>query len=163
MLVAHYIGPPKPGIPAWVGWHLTVLAQKSPHDRCTHTEAIHAVHDDGTVTIASSSIADRGVRTKRVRLTAEHWIITDVPQWDVSLSVEWFAQSIANRVRYDVRGALATMLPGREDGGKVFCTEAVLAPFVKAPHYYTPALGLSLCLSIGREVNLLNETLETMQ
>lgn len=149
MLVAHYIGPPKAGIPAWVGWHLTVWAQKSPHDRCTHTEAIHAAHDDGTVTIASSSIADRGVRTKRVKLNPDHWVITEVPQWNVALSIQYFKHAIRDQVKYDIRGALATLLPGRQDAKRVFCTEAVLAPFIQAPHYYTPALCLSLCLSIG--------------
>ena len=44
------------------------------------------------------------------------------------------------------------MLPGKEESNKVFCTEAVLAPFVLASHYYTPALGLSLCLSLGQDV-----------
>ena len=152
MLIAHYIGPPKSGIAASAGWHLTVLAQKAPFDYCTHTEAIHAVHGDGSVTIASSSIADRGVRTKRTKLTLEHWIITDVPQWDVSKSTQYFAQALENHVQYDFMGALATMLPGHHDGNKVFCTEAVLAPFVQAPHYYTPALCLSLCLSVGKQL-----------
>ena len=116
MLIAHYIGPPKPGLAAWIGWHLTVLAQKAPYDLCTHTEAIHALHADGTSTIASSSLADKGVRIKR--------------------------------------GALAPVLPGRHDDNKVFCTEAVFAPFVQAPHYFSPALGLSLCLSIGKQVEI---------
>jgi hypothetical protein len=103
MLIAHYIGPPKSGIAASAGWHLTVLAQKAPFDYCTHTEAIHAVHGDGSVTIASSSIADRGVRTKRTKLTLEHWIITDVLQWDVSKSTQYFAQAIENHVISGVR------------------------------------------------------------
>jgi hypothetical protein len=151
MLVAHYIGPAKPGLAAWIGWHLTVLAQKSPFDLCTHTEAIHAVHEDGSVTIASASLADKGVRLKeRVKLNPEHWIITDVPQWDVSKSVTWFQQAIKDGLEYDKRGALATMLPGRQNSKKVFCTEAVLAPFMQAPHYYTPSLCLDLCLSIGQ-------------
>lgn len=154
MLIAHYIGPAKPGLLAWIGWHGIVLGQKAPYDRCTHTEAIHAVHDDGTVTIASSSIVDKGVRTKRVRLNPDHWIITDVPAWDVLASVEWFERAIAGGMRYDSRGALATLLPGRQDPARVFCTEAVLAPFVMAPHYYTPAMGLALCLSLGKPCSL---------
>lgn len=149
MLIAHYIGPPKKGLASKFGHYLTVLAQKGPYDQCTHTEAIHAVHGDGTVTIASSSIADKGVRVKRAKLNPGHWVITDVPQWGVGLSVAYFEQAIKNRVRYDMRGAIATMLPGKHEGHKVFCTEAVLAPFVQAPHYYSPAMGLALCLSIG--------------
>lgn len=153
MLVAHYIGPAKPGLLAHLGWWAIRTGQKAPFDDATHTEAIHAVHRDGTFTIASSSLEDKGVRVKeRVRLTPGHWIVTDVPMWDVELSKAWFAAAIARGVRYDKRGALATMLPGKEDDTKVFCTESVLAPFVLASHYYTPALGLSLCLSLGTDV-----------
>ncbi len=152
MIIAHYTGPAKPGVLARIGWHCTVLAQKGPYDLCTHTEAIHAVHDDGTVTMASSSLMDKGVRRKAAKLNPAHWVITDVPEWDVQQSIDYFDAAISAGVRYDKRGALATMLPGKEDAHKVFCTEAVLAPFVRAPHYYSPALGLSLCLSIGRDV-----------
>ena len=152
MLIAHYIGPAKPGIAARLGWWLTVTGQKAPYDYCTHTEAIHEVHGGGVFTIASSSIVDRGVRVKRAALRPGHWLITDVPQWDVERSRQWFADATDVGMQYDKRGALATMLPGRQDNKKAFCTEAVLDPFVKAPHYYTPAMGLSLCLSMGFDV-----------
>lgn len=153
MLVAHYIGPAKKGLLAKIGWNLTVIGQKSPFDRCTHTEAIHSVNDDGTFTIASSSIQDKGVRVKeRVQLTPSNWVITDVPIWNVEDSVRWFSSAIDRGVEYDKRGALATLLPGKEDSSKVFCTEAVLIPFVQAPHYFSPALSLALCLSIGNDV-----------
>ena len=151
MLIAHYIGPAKPGILAHIGWHFIVLGQKGPHDRCTHTEAIHAVHEDGTVTIASSSLVDKGVRVKeRVLLNPGHWIITDMPMWDVAKSVAYFDEAIAAGVRYDKHGALATLLPGKQRGDKVFCTEAVFAPFIPDAHYFTPAAGLALCLGLGR-------------
>lgn len=152
MLIAHYIGPAKPGLLARLGWWAVRVGQKAPYDDCTHTEAIHADFGGGVFCIASSSLADRGVRTKAAELTPGHWIITDVPQWPVERSIAWFADAIAAGVRYDKRGALATLLPGKQDADKVFCTEAVLAPFVQAPHYYSPALGLSLCLSLGRDV-----------
>ena len=152
MLIAHYVGSAKPGFLPWLGWHATVLVQKSPYGQCTHTEAIHALHDDGTVTIASSSIHDKGVRRKQTALTAGNWVITDVPQWDVRRSIDWFDAAIAKGMRYDMTGALATYLPGHEDDDKVFCTESVLAPFIKAAHYYGPAIGLSICLSLGTDV-----------
>lgn len=153
MLIAHYIGPAKPGVLARIGWWAITTAQKSPFGHCTHTEAIHAVHGDGLFDIASSSLMDKGVRVKRqARLQPERWVLTDVPAWDVRQSVDWFDAAIKAGVSYDSRGALATMLPGRQDASTVFCTEAVLSPFVVAPHYYSPALGLSLCLSIGRDV-----------
>ncbi len=152
MLTAHYIGPARPGLKARLGWWAIRTGQKAPYDDCTHTEAIHALHADGSVTIASSSLADHGVRTKQARLAAGRWIVVDVPAWDVALSVEFFAKAIAQRQGYDTFGAGATVLPGKHKAGKLFCTEAVLSPFVAAPHYYTPALGLSLCLSFGTDV-----------
>jgi hypothetical protein len=152
MLIAHYVGPAKPGILPWIGWQLTVLGQKGPHDRCTHTEAVHEVHGDGTVTIASSSLHDKGVRTKRTALNRDNWVITDVPMWDVQESIDFFAEAISRGVQYDKRGALATLLPGNQDARKLFCTESVLAPFVDSAHYFSPALGLALCLSLGRDV-----------
>lgn len=153
MLIAHYIGPAKPGLAAHIGWHLTVLGQKGPHDRCTHTEAIHHVHEDSTVTIASSSLVDKGVRIKeRVRLTPGHWVITDMPMWDVRKSVLWFDRAIRFGMRYDKHGALATLLPGKQRSDEVFCTEAVFAPFIPDAHYFTPAAGLALCLGLGRDV-----------
>jgi hypothetical protein len=152
MMIAHYIGPPKPGVLAYLGWWAIRTGQKGPFDHCTHTEAIHDYHGANTFTIASSSLHDKGVRIKRATLTPGHWIITQVPIWPVQKSQRWFEQAIARRMQYDKRGALATMLPGKQDDDKVFCTESVLAPFVHAPHYYQPAQGLSLCLSLGRDV-----------
>jgi hypothetical protein len=151
MLTAHYVGPARPGLAAYLGWHATVWAQKGPYDFCTHTEAIHHQFTDGTVTIASSELHE-GARTKRCALNAENWIVVDVPAWDVRESVQFFQAAIACGTLYDKRGALATMLPGRHSEDKLYCTEAVLSPFVRAPHYYTPAMGLALCLSIGTDI-----------
>lgn len=96
MLIAHYIGPAKPVWMAHLGWWAIHTGQKGPFDDATHTEAIHAVHGDGTFTIASSSLDDKGVRVKeRVRLTPGHWIVTDVPMWDVELSKAWYRCSIS--------------------------------------------------------------------
>ncbi len=152
MLIAHYIGPAKPGALAYLGWWAIRLGQKGPYSEVTHTEAIHQLHTDGSLTIASSSLADNGVRIKRTHLTPGHWIITDVPEWRTQASVDWFERAIKTGMRYDKRGALATMLPGNQQDDKVFCTEAVLSPFMCAPHYYSPSLGLSLCLSLGHDV-----------
>ncbi len=152
MLVAHYIGPPKPGLAAHAGWWLIRLAQKAPYATVTHTEAIHELHGDGSVTMASSSVADHGVRRKRAVLTPQNWLITDVPAWDVRASVEFFDAAIAKREAYDFFGAAAAMLPGRQKTDRLFCTEAVLAPFVPASHYFAPAPGLAICLGHGRDV-----------
>jgi hypothetical protein len=152
MLTAHYTGPARPGLTNRFGWWLIRTGQKAPYDFCTHTEAIHELHADGRVTIASSSLADKGVRTKRVRLTPGSWVVVDVPAWDVQASIEFFADAVAKRQGYDYVGAGATMLPGKQKAGRLFCTEAVLAPFVPASHYFTPAQGLAICLGHGRDV-----------
>ena len=152
MLTAHYIGPAKPDFLSRLGWWLTRTGQKEPYSRVTHTEAIHALYDDGSVLVASSSVADRGVRVKRVVLDAPNWIIVDVPGWEVQKSIDYFACQIAAGTGYDLLGAAASLLPGKEKGDKLFCTEAVLAPFVPAPHYYFPAVGLSTCLGLGEDV-----------
>lgn len=149
MLTAHYVGPAKPGVLAYLGWWLIRLGQKAPYSACTHTEAIHEVHSDGSVTMASSSLMDKGVRRKTCKLNPAHWVIVDVPGWDVRDSVRYFEDAIARGIKYDKRGALATMLPGKESASKVFCTESVLKPFHKAAHYFAPAQGLAICLSQG--------------
>jgi hypothetical protein len=151
MLIAHYIGPPREGLLAKISHWAIRTGQRAPYDNATHTEAIHGRLEDGTVLIASATIED-GARRKQCLLRPERWTITDMPMWPVEVSVEWFDKAIAQKMRYDRRGALATVLPGKQDSGKVYCTEAVLSPFVAAPHYYTPALGLSLCLSFGTDV-----------
>jgi len=68
----------------------------------------------------------------------------------VQASIEFFAG--VNRQRYDILGAGATMLPGKQRDNRLFCTEAVLAPFVPAAHYFSPAQGLAICLSHGNDV-----------
>ncbi len=152
MLTAHYIGPARRGLAAHLGWWLIRTGQKGPYDAATHTEAIHELHDDGSVTIASSSLADGGARTKRTHLAPGKWILVDVPAWEVQLSREFFAEAIALGRKYDFFGAGATLLPGKQKSDKLFCTEAVLAPFVPAAHYFSPAAGLAICLGHGRDV-----------
>ena len=62
MLTAHYIGPPKPDFFSRLGWRLTRIGQKRPFAEVTHTEAIHALYDDGSVLGAGSLGADGGGR-----------------------------------------------------------------------------------------------------
>jgi hypothetical protein len=155
MLIAHYVGPAHPGLVARIGWELTVLGQKGPYDNCTHTEAIHRVHADGTCDIASSSLVDKGVRIKKhVRLKPEKWVITDVPVFEVAKSIDWFDEAIARGMQYDKRGALSTLLPGKQSADKGFCTEVVFAPFIRESHYLNPAIGLAICMGLGRVVVL---------
>ncbi len=151
MLVAHYVGAHRGDtLLTRLGWAVVRLVQRGPWRRVTHVEAIHEVHDDGTVTIASSSLRDGGVRDKRVRLTPGHWLIVDVPQWSVRDSLRLLAES--RGMPYDWRGAAATVLPLRQSRRGYFCTEWVGRPFLQASHLFGPAQLAAITLSLGEDV-----------
>lgn len=151
MLVAHYIGAHRgDDLLARIGWAAVRAVQRGPWRRVTHVEAIHEVHEDGTCTIASSSLRDGGVRDKRVRLTPGHWLIVDVPQWDVRASVDLLEDT--RGMPYDWRGAGATVLPLRQSPAGYFCTEWVAAPYLRAPHLFGPAQLAAITLSLGHDV-----------
>jgi hypothetical protein len=152
MLIALYVGNhAQDELMVRMGCSLERAVQKGPYGRVTHVEAILAVQADGSVTIASSSLRDGGVRTKRnVRLDSANWLIADVPQWDEVRSAVWFADHDGEP--YDWRGALATVLPGHASTG-YFCNEAVGASVGMAtPQCFTPAQFSAICFSFGRGV-----------
>lgn len=151
MKIAHYTGDHAGD--DWLartGVALTRFGQKGPYGHITHTEAIHTENTDGSVIIASASLRDGGVRPKRTRLNPDHWIITDVAQWDVALSVLLLAHT--NGWPYDLRGALATMLPGRVSDKAYFCSHWVGTPYLKASGTFGPHHFAAICLSIGQDV-----------
>lgn len=151
MLTAHYIGDhASDTLAVRLGWWLTRLVQKGPYGNVTHTEAIHAEHDDGSVTIASASVRDGGVRSKRVTLNPAHWIVIDVPQWAVVESCALLKRT--EGWPYDWRGALALFLPGSQDDTASFCNEWVGTPFLKASGTFSPSQFSAICLSIGVDV-----------
>jgi hypothetical protein len=151
MRVALHIGDhAADGFFARCGWWLTRKVQKGPYARVTHVEAIHAEHTDGTVTIASASLRDGGVRSKRVRLNPAHWLIVDVPQWDVARSIELLAAT--NGMPYDWRGAVATAFPGSQDSSRWFCNEWVAYPFIKASGTFGPNHFAAVSFSLGQDV-----------
>ena len=133
MLIAHYTG--DHAGERWTtraGVVLTRLGQKGPLSHITHTEALHEQHSDGSVTIASASMRDGGVRSKRVTLSPSNWIITDVWQWDVAQSV--------------------LVLPGRSSDTAYFCNRWVGQPYLKASGSFGPHHFAAICLSIGQDV-----------
>lgn len=151
MLIAHYLGDHSAdGLLARLGVALTRLVQKGPYGDITHTEAIHGLHSDGSVTMASASLRDGGVRAKRLVLNPLHWLITDIPQWDVRLSMALLLDT--EGWAYDTRGALATVLPGSQDGNAYFCNEWVGAPYLKASGTFGPHQFAAICLSIGHDI-----------
>lgn len=132
------------------GCWLTRRVQKGPYATTTHVEAIHAEHADGSVTIASSSIRDGGVRDKRVWLNPLHWRVIDVPYWDVRRSIEHLSRTRGEK--YDKRGAIATVFIGSQDPGQWFCNEHVGYPFLKAAATFSPSTFHAVCLSFGKDI-----------
>ena len=151
MKVALFIGDHKSDTwPVRAGWWITRKVQKGPYAKVTHCEAIHAEHADGSVTIASASLRDGGVRVKRVRLNPAHWQIVNVPFWDVARSMDFLAET--NRMPYDLRGAIATAFLGSEDRTRWFCNEWVGKPFLRASANFGPHQFAAVALSLGRDV-----------
>ena len=151
MLIILYIGDhAKDDLLTQVGWWLTELAQKGPYDNVTHMEAVHELHADGSVTIASASLRDGGVRPKRVKLNPHHWLIADVGVWDVECSKDLLTDTVGQP--YDWRGALALFLPGSPVAGRWFCNHWVLSPYIKASETFSPAQAAAIVFSLGRDV-----------
>ena len=151
MLVALYIGDhATDGLMTRLGWWLTRLAQKGPYDNVTHMEAIHELHADGSVTIASASLRDGGVRPKRIMLDPHHWLIADVPSGDVERSK--YLLSETNGQPYDWRGAAALFLPGSPVTGHWFCNQWVIYPYIRASATFSPAQAAAIVFSLGRDV-----------
>lgn len=135
---------------ARLGWWITRFVQKGKYGYITHCEAIHAEHSDGSVTIASASLLDGGVRSKRARLNPLHWIIVDVRQWDMQASMDLLVMT--NGAAYDWRGALATVILGSPKSGRWFCNQWVGSPFLKAPASFGPHQFAAICLTLGVDV-----------
>ncbi|MDB5885018.1 MAG: hypothetical protein JWR74_1189 [Polaromonas sp.] len=151
MKVALYIGDhAADGLMARLGWWVTRLVQKGAYGHVTHCEAIHAEHDDGSVTIASASLRDGGVRSKRVKLDPAHWWIVDVPQWDAARSIDFLAETVG--MKYDLRGAVATVFLGSQDAARWFCNEHVAAPFLRSSGTFGPHHLTAICLSLGDDI-----------
>ena len=153
MLIAHFVGDhAKDTLLTRAGWWLTRLAQKGPYGNVTHMEAIHMLHADGSVVIASASLRDGGVRSKRVTLDPHHWRIADVPMWDVERSKDLLSETVGQP--YDWRGAAALFLPGSPVAEQWFCSEWVLKPYIRASETFSPAQAAAIVFSLGRDVTI---------
>ncbi len=151
MLVAHYIGVQQDApLLAQAGWYVTRKTQKGRYARVTHCEAIHDLHPDGSVTMASSSLSDKGVRPKTLFLKREHWLIADVESWDVERSRILLLETRGQP--YDWRGAWATRMPGSENSLQWFCSEWVAYPYLHASATFGPHHLAAITFSIGRDV-----------
>ena len=100
--------------------------------------------------IVSASMRDKGVRSKRIKLNPKHWLITDVPQWNVTASIDLLG--LTNGASYDLRGEVATVLPGSPSSAAWFCSEWVAHPYLKAPATFGPHHLAAICMSVGEDV-----------
>lgn len=132
------------------GAAITRLVQKGPYGQFTHVEAIHSEHHDGTVTIASSSLRDGGVRSVRTILEPTNWRIVDVPCWDVTKSIALLETT--RGAKYDLRGAIATAFLGSQESDRWFCNEWVGYPYLKASGNFGPHHLGAIALSFGSDV-----------
>lgn len=140
---------------AWdvrAGWAITRAVQRGIYRNVTHCEMIHAENADGTVTIASASVRDKGVRTKQnVRLTPGNWLIADVPVWSLQQSIDWFVFN--DGLAYDWRGAVASVLRTGQDPNGYFCNECCAASVgFKDPDTFTPAQYAAIAMSSGKDL-----------
>ena len=132
------------------GARITRRVQKGPYAVFTHVEAIHEEHVNGTVVIASASLRDGGVRSKRVRLNPLHWRIVDVPAWDVAQSIDLLETT--RGALYDLQGAIATAFLGHEDSARWFCNEWVAHPYLCSAANFGPHQLGAIALTLGKEV-----------
>lgn len=153
MKIAHYIGNHKDDTPlVRVGWALTRLVQRGEFAQVTHCEAILDEHEDGTVDIASSSLREGGVRTKRnVRLNPNNWLIMDVPQFSVLYAKHWFFEHDGEP--YDRRGAFASPFPITwNTPNSWFCNKAVGAACgLVSPETFGPAQFAAICHMLEKQ------------
>lgn len=151
MKVAHYIGRHEGDtLAVRLGWAAMRAVQRGEFRRVTHVESILEEHSDGSVTIASSSLRDGGVRSKRVHLAPGAWLVVSVPLWSAAAAHELLQAT--EGMPYDLLGAVATVLPTRQSHGRYFCTEWVGAPFLRSPHTFGPAHLAAITMSIGHNV-----------
>lgn len=141
MVILGYVGDhAKDTIAARAGWRLVRLAQiGATYCNVTHVEAHHGGpwYD---CTIASSSLRDGGVRTKRgVELEPVNWVAIFVPGLSLADSIAWFAGHDGQG--YAKLGATASalwFLPAEKN--RKFCNEAVALPHgIVDAHRLTPA------------------------
>ena len=133
-----------------IGWKLNRAVQRGEFQQVTHVEAIHEEHGGGVVTMASSSLRDGGVRSKRVTLARGHWRIFDMPSWDVARSISLLSET--RGMEYDKRGALASAIPlpfFQEDENRWYCNEWVAYPFLRGAGIFGPAQFICIIVNLG--------------
>ena len=147
MKIALYIGShEKDSWDVRLGCWLTRMVQRGNYSNVTHCEAILDEFPDGTVTIASASLRDGGVRQKRTALVPGNWIIKDKPEWAVEKVRVLLARTEGEK--YDFRGAFVCWLPfWWSTSNRWFCNQWVGELFLDSAEIFTPSQFASIVLS----------------
>lgn len=145
----------KDDLTARLGWGIVRLAQVgATYRRVTHVESLlGGPWYDATIgssTLRPEANGKTGVRVKRgVRLTPGHWLVIDMPHWDVERTIDWHDQN--NGRGYSWVGSMSTILwflP--RDAERINCVEAVASPHgVVDSHRMTTAVFIAHCISCG--------------
>ena len=128
--LAFYIGKKKiekgfkPKVRSMVERGFDGLIRLVTQSRISHVEVVEQL-DDGLFSCWSSSLRDGGIRNKKIDLTPDKWLLVPLSQWTHSKCVQWFIQK--NGLKYDLCGAIASVIPFIESKDKYFCSEAVAA------------------------------------
>jgi hypothetical protein len=146
----------KEGWSTWLGWGIVRAAQiGASFRRCTHVES-HLSGPWHNCSIGSSTLrkdeaaGKTGVRIKDgVRLTPGHWLVIDMPMWDVEDAIYW--HGMHGGAGYSWLGSLSTIfwfLP--KDRRRKNCVTAVGEPHgVVDVDRMTTAAFIALCFSVG--------------
>lgn len=105
---------------------------------CSHVELIFS--DD---VAASASMADGGVRFKRIAFDPDHWEIIDLGHlFDEDDARQWFLSRVNEKAGYDLLGQLHFLFaPIHGDKSRYWCSEAVAAALgMREPWRYGPNL-----------------------
>ena len=106
--------------PGWQGLYSRAarFIDRGPYSHC------ELIFSDGLS--ASASYIDKGVRMKRIDYDPDHWDILDLPGFDEAAARTWFGSRVGHG--YDLLGNLRFVFGWvREDDGKWFCSEALMA------------------------------------
>jgi hypothetical protein len=147
MIILAYVGNhANDSLFARLGWAITRLVQRGRFKRVTHVEGYYGEYD-GRALIASASLRDGGVRLKYARLDRENWIAVEVPDWDAGPSLKFILDHTGEK--YDLRGALATVLLFGQSQTRWFCNEILGASVgLESPEIFGPAQFMALALSM---------------
>lgn len=83
-----------------------------------------AVKDEYGYTCYSASGRDKGVRSKRIELNSDEWVLVDISHIVNRQAIESYYQH-TDQAKYDYAGCIGTVLPAINCKRRFFCSEWV--------------------------------------